>query len=183
VDVDFVRKAVRAIGQTAIKIDTAAERCVGVLMELIETRVSYVVQEAVIVIKVSVLRLDGARKLKGQDIFRKYPHNYEGIIPILCSNLEELDEPEAKASLIWIVGEYAEKIENADELLGTFLDAFKEESYPVSLLHRSSKINLIKPGTIANSYGDCQVILEEARGESGDCAEGLASCYERLRQP
>jgi len=46
--------------------------------------------------------------------------------------LEELDEPEAKASLIWIIGEYAEKIDNADELLGTFLEAFKEESYPVS---------------------------------------------------
>jgi len=53
VDVDFVRKAVRAIGQVAIKIESAAERCVGVLMDLIETRVSYVVQEAVIVIKVS----------------------------------------------------------------------------------------------------------------------------------
>lgn len=53
VDVDFVRKAVRAVGQVAIKIDEAAERCVSVLMELIETRVSYVVQEAVIVIKVS----------------------------------------------------------------------------------------------------------------------------------
>jgi AP-1 complex subunit beta-1 len=66
-----------------------------------------------------------------QDIFRKYPHSYEGIIPILCSNLDELDEPEAKASLIWIIGEYAEKIENADELLGTFLEVFKEESYPV----------------------------------------------------
>jgi len=36
--------------------------------------------------------------------------------------------------LIWIIGEYAEKIENADELLGTFLDAFREESYPVSHL-------------------------------------------------
>lgn len=46
--------------------------------------------------------------------------------------MEELDEPEAKASLIWIIGEYAEKIDNADELLGTFLEAFKEESYPVS---------------------------------------------------
>lgn len=46
--------------------------------------------------------------------------------------MDELDEPEARASLIWIIGEYAEKIENADELLGTFLDAFKEESYPVS---------------------------------------------------
>lgn len=53
VDVDFVRKSVRAIGQAAIKIESAAERCVSVLMELIETRVSYVVQEAVTVIKVS----------------------------------------------------------------------------------------------------------------------------------
>ncbi len=53
VDVDFVRKAVKAIGQTAIKIDSAAERCVSVLMDLIQTRVSYVVQEAVVVIKVS----------------------------------------------------------------------------------------------------------------------------------
>ena len=50
----------------------------------------------------------------------------------MCANLDELDEPEAKASLIWIIGEYAEKIENAADLLGTFLDAFKEESYPVS---------------------------------------------------
>lgn len=57
VDVDFVRKAVRAIGQVAIKIESAAERCVGVLMDLIETRVSYVVQEAVIVIKVCPSRL------------------------------------------------------------------------------------------------------------------------------
>jgi hypothetical protein len=62
-----------------------------------------------------------------QDIFRKYPHSYEGIIPVLCSNLDDLDEPEAKASLIWIIGEYAEKIENADELLRIFLETFKEE--------------------------------------------------------
>lgn len=54
VDVDFVRKAVKAIGQAAIKIDSAAERCVAVLMELIDTRVSYVVQEAVVVIKVKL---------------------------------------------------------------------------------------------------------------------------------
>jgi AP-1 complex subunit beta-1 len=69
-----------------------------------------------------------------QDIFRKYPHSYEAVIPTLCANLDELDEPEAKASLIWIIGEYAEKIENADELLGIFLDTFKEESYAVSFV-------------------------------------------------
>ena len=51
-DVDFVRKSIKAIGQTAVKIDAAAERCVNVLLELIATRVSYVVQEAVVVMKV-----------------------------------------------------------------------------------------------------------------------------------
>lgn len=66
-----------------------------------------------------------------QDIFRKYPSQYEGIIPTLCANLDELDEPEAKASLIWIIGEYANKIDNADELLGIFVDTFMEESYTV----------------------------------------------------
>lgn len=53
VDYDFVKKAVRAIGLVAIKIDNAAEKCVNVLLELISTKVSYVVQEAIIVIKVS----------------------------------------------------------------------------------------------------------------------------------
>jgi hypothetical protein len=52
VDVDFVRKSIKAIGQTAISIESAAERCVNVLLELINTRVSYVVQEGVVVMKV-----------------------------------------------------------------------------------------------------------------------------------
>ncbi|EGG05426.1 uncharacterized protein MELLADRAFT_88081 [Melampsora larici-populina 98AG31] len=132
VDVEFVRKAVRAIGQCAIKIDEAAERCVNVLLDLISTRVTYVVQEAIIVIK---------------DIFRKYPSRYEGIIPTLCSNLDELDEPESKASLIWILGDYAEKIDNADEILATFLDTFSEDPFAVQLqtLTAIVKLFLKKP--------------------------------------
>ena len=55
VDVDFVRKAVKAIGQTAIKIESAAGRCVQLLLDLIQTRVAYVVQEGVVVIKVCLL--------------------------------------------------------------------------------------------------------------------------------
>ena len=31
-----------------------------------------------------------------QDIFRKYPNKYEGIISTLCENLDTLDEPEAR---------------------------------------------------------------------------------------
>jgi hypothetical protein len=42
-----------------------------------------------------------------------------------------LDEPEAKGSLIWIIGEYAERIDNADDLINVFLDNFKEENAQV----------------------------------------------------
>ena len=204
VDVDFVRRSVRAIGRCAISLERAAERCINVLLELIQTKVNYVVQEAIIVIK---------------DIFRRYPNRsatsavvhicsylqtcwslsritlpsallhtslpardcrrsagqcrmtllqacsflytgitdstalvagstaagelscvrcrYESIIATLCENLDTLDEPEAKASMIWIIGEYAERIDNADELLEQFLETFPEETSLVSGTPRS----------------------------------------------
>ncbi|XP_012944461.1 AP-1 complex subunit beta-1 [Aplysia californica] len=118
VDVDFVRKSVRAIGRCAIKVEEAAERCVSTLLDLIQTKVNYVVQEAIVVIK---------------DIFRKYPNQYESIIATLCENLDTLDEPEARASMIWIIGEYAERIDNADELLESFLEGFQDENTQVQL--------------------------------------------------
>ncbi|XP_050498481.1 AP-1 complex subunit beta-1 [Diabrotica virgifera virgifera] len=118
VDVDFVRKAVRAIGRCAIKVEPSAERCVATLLDLIQTKVNYVVQEAIVVIK---------------DIFRKYPNKYESIISTLCENLDTLDEPEARASMVWIIGEYAERIDNADELLDSFLEGFGDENAQVQL--------------------------------------------------
>src|SRR5262249_44607903 len=50
-DVEFVRKAVRAIGRCAIKLEPAAEQCIKALLELIQTKVNYVVQEAIVVIR------------------------------------------------------------------------------------------------------------------------------------
>ena len=128
-----MRRSIKVIGQAAVKIEAGAERCVNVLLDLIATRVSYVVQEAVVVMKVlpPFIILGLSLILGVQDIFRRYPMTYEGVIPTLCANLEELDEPEAKASLIWIIGEYANKIDNADELLNIFVETFTEESYPV----------------------------------------------------
>jgi hypothetical protein len=116
VDMDFVRRAVKAIGQVAIKIESASEKCVNVLLDLLSTKVNYVVQEVVVVIK---------------DILRKYP-GYEGVIPTLCEHIDELDEPNARGALIWIVGEYAEKISNADEILQSFVESFNEEFTQVS---------------------------------------------------
>ncbi|XP_059573518.1 AP-2 complex subunit beta-like [Alligator mississippiensis] len=132
VDVDFVRKAVRAIGRCAIKVEQSAERCVSTLLDLIQTKVNYVVQEAIVVIR---------------DIFRKYPNKYESIIATLFENLDSLDEPDARAAMIWIVGEYAERIDNADELLESFLEGFHDESTQVqlTLLTAIVKLFLKKP--------------------------------------
>jgi hypothetical protein len=69
-----------------------------------------------------------------KDIFRKYPNKYESIIGTLCENLDTLDEPDAKAAMIWIVGEYSDRIDNADELLDQFIGGFKDEDVQVRTL-------------------------------------------------
>ncbi|OJA21595.1 hypothetical protein AZE42_01684 [Rhizopogon vesiculosus] len=127
VDVDFVRKAVRSIGRLAIKVEPAADKCIESLLKLIETKVTYVVQEAVIVTK---------------DIFRRYPGKYEGIIPTLCENLDALDEPEAKAAMVWILGQFADRIENVDELLDDLVYNFLDEPAEVQLALLTAVVKL-----------------------------------------
>ncbi|GMI71690.1 hypothetical protein like AT4G23460 [Hibiscus trionum] len=151
VDVDFVRKAVRAIGRCAIKLDRAAERCISVLLELIKIKVNYVVQEAIIVIK---------------DIFRRYPNTYESIIATLCESLDTLDEPEAKASMIWIIGEYAERIDNADELLESFLESFPEEPPQVQLQLLTATVKLFLKKPTEGPQQMIQVVLNNATVET-----------------
>jgi len=49
--------------------------------------------------------------------------------------------------MIWIIGEYAERIDNADELLESFLESFPEEPALVQLqlLTATVKLFLKKP--------------------------------------
>lgn len=149
VDMDFVKKAIRAIGQVAIKIEECAEKAVNVLLELINTKVGYVVQEVIVVIK---------------DIFRRYP-GYEGIIPTLCQCIDDLDDPDARGSLIWIVGEYAEKISNAGDILAGFVDGFNEEftQTQLQIITAVVKLFLKKPD---ESQGLVQKVLQAATAES-----------------
>lgn len=127
IDVEFVKKSVRAIGSCAIKLPQSSEKCINILLDLIDTKINYVIQECIVVIK---------------DIFRKYPNKYESVISILCENLESLDEANAKASLIWIIGEYVERIDNAEELIESFLENFTEEPYNVQLQILTASVKL-----------------------------------------
>ncbi|KIJ44112.1 hypothetical protein M422DRAFT_779601 [Sphaerobolus stellatus SS14] len=136
VDIDFVRKAVRSIGRLAIKVEPAADKSIKALLSLIETKVTYVVQEAIIVIK---------------DIFRRYPGQYEGILPTLCENIDALDEPEAKAAMIWIIGQYSYRIDNSEDLLEDLMYTFLEDPVEVqlSLLTAGVKQFVYKPHSVA----------------------------------
>jgi AP-2 complex subunit beta-1 len=127
IDVHFVRKSVRAIGKLAIKIESSARQCINTLLELVATKVTYIVQEATVVIR---------------NIFRKYPNQYESIISTLCENLDSLDEPEAKAAMIWVIGQYASRIENSDQLLEDFLDSFADEPVEVQLALLTATVKL-----------------------------------------
>ena len=118
VDVQFVRRSVKLIGQCAIKLEKAAQRCVETLVELVKTQVSFVIQEAIIGLK---------------DIFRRYPNTFEGAMTIINENLRTLDDPEAKAALIWIIGEYSDRIEGAENQLIKFIDNLKEEPYIIQI--------------------------------------------------
>lgn len=117
----------RAIGKLAIKIEPAARLCINTLLDLVATKVSYIVQEATVVIK---------------NIFRKYPNQYESIISTLCENLDSLDEPEAKAAMIWVIGQYADRIDNSDILLDDFLYTFAEEPHEVQLALLTATVKL-----------------------------------------
>lgn len=84
------------------------------LIELVRTRVDYLVQESVKVIK---------------DILRRYPNRYESIIKDFCDNLKALNFADERAAMIWIVGEYADKnITNSVPLIESFAENFKEEA-------------------------------------------------------
>ena len=132
VDVQFVRKAVRAIGKLAIKIETSARQCIDTLLELVALKVPYIVQEATVVIK---------------NIFRKYPGQYEAVISTVIGQIDDLDEPEAKAAIIWIIGQYADRIDNADSLLQDYLSTFHDEETEVqlALLTATVKLFLLRP--------------------------------------
>ena len=119
VDIDFVRQCIKAIGKLAIKIEDASDKCVQALWDCLKQKSNLVLQESIIVIK---------------DIFRKYPQKYEGLLPELCAEIKTIDEPESRAALVWILGEYVEDIENADEIIGNFfLESFREEAPQVQM--------------------------------------------------
>jgi AP-1 complex subunit beta-1 len=165
VDLDFARQSIKALGRCAIEFEIVAEDTVALLVELIHSRVNYIVQEAIVIMK---------------DIVRQYPNRFEHTIPILCAALSVLDRPEAKASLIWMVGEYAERIENATFLLKDFCDTFEDESDVVQLQILTSSVKTFLKHQDANTQRIVQRVLHSASSSESPDLRDRALIYWRL---
>lgn len=85
IDEAFVRKSIAAIGKIARKFPEAAEPCVSMLLDLVKSKTSHVVEEAVIAMK---------------DVFRQNPDRYFGVAEVLCRELDEVGLPSARASIV-----------------------------------------------------------------------------------
>ena len=151
VDVAFVRKSVRCIGQIAMKMEQASRRCVDILVALVSGKAEYAIEEAVCVVC---------------DILRRYPGQFESILSTVCSNLEQLKEPKAKAAAIWILGEYCHLIDKVDSLIDPYLDTFHDEQPIVQLTMLSSlvKIYCYNPDAVSDQL---QFIFSEATKPGG----------------
>lgn len=47
--------------------------------------------------------------------------------------MKRIDEPQSKSAFIWILGEYAEKIDQVEDMLQYFIDNFADEQVDVCL--------------------------------------------------
>ncbi|CAL6019711.1 Beta_adaptin [Hexamita inflata] len=184
----LVRAAIRAIGQIACKINSCADFCVQSYMTLLTGEnekqektnfilPSYAAQELMISI---------------QDIFRTYPDRYERVIGSLCEAIETYEDPVAKASLIWILGEYCTRIEGVEdiliELMGIDLESqnlgtFREDPVTIQLAVITAVTRIFIAARNQTAQNLFMIVLQKAQLEclSPD-VRSRAAFYYRLVQ-
>jgi len=165
VDLDFVRQSVRAISSCAVRFEIIAEVAVQLLLELIGSQINYVVQEAIIAMK---------------DIIRCYPNRFEHSVPVLCDALSTLDQPDAKAALIWMIGEYAPRIDNVNDLMEVFADSFMDEADTVQLQLITSAVKSFLKQKDIGSQNMAQHLLRVASNSENPDVRDRAFIYWRL---
>lgn len=114
----LVREAVRAIGRCAQSDATTAPRCLKLLLSQITSLDGALAAESLTVI----------RHLIQQD-----PDNHTGTVVRLARNLDSATDPQARATIIWLVGEFSGlngEDNVAPDVLRILLKDFASESEP-----------------------------------------------------
>ncbi|CAI5757259.1 unnamed protein product [Candida verbasci] len=148
VDISMARKAIRAFGNLAVKLENAAESCVEILCDLISNGISYIVQESAIVLK---------------NILRKYPGQFNYAIEEIIKQYKLIDEPDAKTAIIWIIGQCSEIIADSKLILSELIANFKDDPIEVqlSIITATTKMYLKNPIESENILNVLKIATEE----------------------
>ncbi|KAL2424079.1 AP-3 complex subunit beta-2 [Exophiala dermatitidis] len=117
-DIDLIRESVRAIGRCAQSDPKNAHRCFRVLLNQISSFDNVLVSEVLTVV----------RHLIQQD-----PTAHRKTVVRLARNLDRTTSPEARATIIWLVGEFSSldpENDIAPDVLRILAKGFADESEP-----------------------------------------------------
>ena len=119
-DVDLVRESVRAIGRCAQNDSRTATRCLNLLLKQITSSDGNLVAEALTVIR---------------HLIQQEPSSHTKTVIRLAKNLDTMANPLARASIIWLVGEFAGVDEEniAPDVLRILVKGFADESEAAKL--------------------------------------------------
>lgn len=120
VDIPIARESIRAVGKIALQqydVNAIVDR----LLQFLEMEKDYVTAETLVLVK---------------DLLRKYPQWSHGCIAVVGNiSSKNIQEPKAKAALIWMLGEYAEEMQDAPYVLESLVDSWEDEHSAEVRLH------------------------------------------------
>lgn len=133
-DKDFVAATIQAIGKCAATIPEVTETCLTGLVHLLSNHNEYVVAESVVVIK-KLLQSNDTQQHK------------QRIIAQMSKLLDFITVPAARASILWLIGEYNEHVPRiAPDVLRKLAKSFCDEETYVKL----QVLNLAVKLTVSN---------------------------------
>ncbi|KAG9455810.1 hypothetical protein H6P81_000318 [Aristolochia fimbriata] len=120
VDVPIARESIRAVGKIALQqydVNAIVDR----LLQFLEMEKDYVTAETLVLVK---------------DLLRKYPQWSHDCIAVVGNiSSKNVQEPKAKAALIWMLGEYSQDMSDAPYILESIVDNWEDEVSAEVRLH------------------------------------------------
>nr|ATG71013.1 AP4B [Cupressus duclouxiana] len=120
VDVLIARESIRAVGKIALQqydVNAIVDR----LLQFLEMEKDYVTAETLVLVK---------------DLLRKYPQWSQDCIAVVGNvSSKNVEEPKAKAALVWMLGEYSQDMLDAPYILESLIDSWDEEDSAEVRLH------------------------------------------------
>uniref|UniRef100_T1I5H4 AP-3 complex subunit beta n=1 Tax=Rhodnius prolixus TaxID=13249 RepID=T1I5H4_RHOPR len=147
-DKEFVAAAIQAIGRCASNIKEVTDSCLSGLVSMLSNRDEAVVAESVIVIK---------------KLLQSQPSRHRDIIRSMAKLVDTITVPAARASILWLLGEYSELVPTiAPDVLRKMAKSFinEEDIVKLQILNLSVKLYLTNPN---QTQLLCQYVFSLAR--------------------